>query len=203
MYKKLIIEESEKIHIKNLYGLNEQEVSNPILLDLLKKALELSKNGDNDKPDLDNLSKTPLTKTTSDDDFYKKILDGVDAPVTPENMKFLYAWRQAEGGKAKNNPFNTTQPKPNSTFYNCLKQRNNGCVSGVRNYQTEQDGVDATIQTLKNGRYQGILNALKKGDSAIDVGMALKNSPWGTGELAIKVLKGYESGATPKPQDIA
>ena len=50
---------------------------------------------------------TPLTKTTPDDEFYKSILKGIGAPISDENMKFFYAWRQAEGGKAKNNPFNT------------------------------------------------------------------------------------------------
>jgi hypothetical protein len=161
-----------------------------------------------DHPQFDDIMKSigdqkPLTTKTSDDDFYKKVLEGIGAPVTPENMKFLYAWRQAEGGKAKNNPFNTTQSKPNSTFYNCLKKGISGCVAGVRNYATEQDGIDATIKTLKNGRYTNIINALKKGDSAQNVAMALKNSPWGTGELALKVVRGYDSGSSPKPPTIA
>ena len=44
----------------------------------------------------------------SDDEVYAEILRGIDAPVTAENLKFLKAWRQAEGGRASNNPFNTT-----------------------------------------------------------------------------------------------
>lgn len=145
----------------------------------------------------------PLTKTTTDDEFYKSILKGVGAPITDENMKFLYAWRQAEGGSARNNPFNTTQAKPNSTFYNCLKKGISGCKSGVRNYMTTQDGIDATIKTLKNGRYQNIINALQSGKSAEQAALALKSSPWGTGQLALKVLNGYNSGSTPKPPKIA
>jgi hypothetical protein len=146
---------------------------------------------------------TPLTKTTSDDEFYKSILKGVGAPITDENMKFMYAWRQAEGGKAKNNPFNTTQSKPNSTFYNCLKKGISGCQSGVRNYMSSRDGIDATIRTLQNGRYRNILDALKKGTSAEQTAMALKASPWGTGQLALKVVQGYNSGSSPKPPQIA
>jgi len=144
----------------------------------------------------------PLTKTTSDDEFYKSILKGVGAPITDENMKFLYAWRQAEGGKARNNPFNTTQPKPNSTFYNCLKKGVSGCKSGVRNYMSSQDGIDATIKTLKNGRYQNIISALQSGASAEKTAMALKSSPWGTGQLALKVVQSYNSGSSPKPPQI-
>ena len=146
---------------------------------------------------------TPLTKTTTDDEFYKSILKGLGAPITDENMKFFYAWRQAEGGKARNNPFNTTQSKPGSTFYNCLKKGVSGCKSGVRNYLSSQDGIDATVRTIKNGRYQNIINALKSGDSAEKSAQALKSSPWGTGELALKVVRGYNSGSSPKPPKIA
>jgi hypothetical protein len=146
---------------------------------------------------------TPLTKTTTDDEFYKSILKGIGAPITDENMKFFYAWRQAEGGKARNNPFNTTQSKPGSTFYNCLKKGVSGCKSGVRNYLSSQDGIDATVRTIKNGRYQNIINALKSGDSAEKSAQALKSSPWGTGELALKVVRGYNSGSSPKPPKIA
>ena len=146
---------------------------------------------------------TPLTKTTTDDEFYKSILKGIGAPITDENMKFFYAWRQAEGGKARNNPFNTTQSKPGSTFYNCLKKGVSGCKSGVRNYLSSQDGVDATVRTIKNGRYQNIINSLKSGDNAEKSALALKSSPWGTGELALKVVRGYNSGSSPKPPKIA
>lgn len=145
----------------------------------------------------------PLTKTTSDDEFYKSVLKGLGAPVTDENMKFLYAWRQAEGGKARNNPFNTTQAKPGSSFYNCLKKGISGCKAGVRNYANSQDGIDATIKTLKNGRYQNIINSLKSGKSAEQSALALKSSPWGTGELVLKVVRGYNSGSSPKPPKIA
>lgn len=146
---------------------------------------------------------TPLTKTTTDDEFYKSILKGIGAPITDENMKFFYAWRQAEGGKARNNPFNTTQSKPGSTFYNCLKKGVSGCKSGVRNYLSSQDGIDATVRTIKNGRYQNIINSLKSGNSAEKSALALKSSPWGTGELALKVVRGYNSGSSPKPPKIA
>jgi len=181
-----------------------QAIKSGIGQSLLGLALgddEIDMNLDTSSTTSDQIS--PLTKTTSDDEFYKSILKGLGAPVTDENMKFLYAWRQAEGGKAKNNPFNTTQAKPNSTFYNCLKKGISGCKSGVRNYMNSKDGIDATIKTIKNGRYQNIINALKSGDSAEKTALALKSSPWGTGELALKVVRGYNTGSSPKPPKIA
>ena len=73
-----------------------------------------------------------------DEEVYKTILLDLGVNPTPEKMKFLYAWRQAESGTptnpshhvASNNPFNTTwsygdgstsSPAP---FYNCLKHKN-------------------------------------------------------------------------------
>jgi hypothetical protein len=181
-----------------------QAIKTGLAKNILQNTLGID-NVDMDQEDSSTTSSdvTPLTKTTTDDEFYKSILKGIGAPITDENMKFFYAWRQAEGGKARNNPFNTTQSKPGSTFYNCLKKGVSGCKSGVRNYLSSQDGVDATVRTIKNGRYQNIINSLKSGDSAEKSALALKSSPWGTGELALKVVRGYNSGSSPKPPKIA
>lgn len=139
-----------------------------------------------------------------DDNFYKSILKGIGAPITDENMNFMYAWRQSEGGEAKNNPFNTTYHKPGATFYNCLSKNSEGkCINGVKNYQEDLDGIQATIDTLKNGKYDKIINSLKLGDDSIRTSIELKNSPWGTGDLTMKVLKGYKSGSIPNPPKIA
>lgn len=184
-----------------------QSIAQAIKSGIGRSLLGLALGDEDIEVDQDSRSSTsdevaPLTKTTTDDEFYKSILKGIGAPITDENMKFFYAWRQAEGGKAKNNPFNTTQPKPNSTFYNCLKKGISGCKAGVRNYMSSRDGIDATVKTIKNGRYQNIIDALKSGDSAEKAAQALKSSPWGTGQLALKVVQGYNSGATPKPPQI-
>jgi hypothetical protein len=142
----------------------------------------------------------------SDDEFYKGILNCLNAPITKENMMFLYAWRQAEGGSAKNNPFNTTKSKSNSTFYNCLKKDNlGGCSSGVRNYSTRRDGIEATCDTLKLPQYQSLVSQLKSGESTAkemaNNQQALKT--WGTGSLISQVVDGYLAGYQPKPKPIS
>jgi hypothetical protein len=181
-----------------------QAIKTGLAKNILQNTLGIDNlNMDQDDSSTTSSEVTPLTKTTTDDEFYKSILKGLGAPITDETMKLFYAWRQAEGGKARNNPFNTTQSKPGSTFYNCLKKGVSGCKSGVRNYLSSQDGVDATVRTIKNGRYQNIINSLKSGDSAEKSALALKSSPWGTGELALKVVRGYNSGSSPKPPKIA
>lgn len=90
------------------------------------------------------------------DEFYKKILTKLGAPITPGNMIFMKAWRQAEGGSAIYNPWNTIQGGyPGATKYNDKP--------GVKNYTRLEDGIDATYKTITNGIYPNIVAALKKG----------------------------------------
>jgi len=136
---------------------------------------------------------TQISKPSlSDDEVYEAILTGVGAPITKENMKFMYAWRQGEGAKAAFNPFNTTKKKEKSTFYNCLSRKNNKCVGGVRNYSSQQEGIDATIETLKLSYYTCITDGLKNDIGAKKIARQCKSAlkTWGTGELVAKVLDG-------------
>jgi len=136
---------------------------------------------------------------TSDDEIYKKILTGIGAPHTKENMKFFYAWRQAEGGKAKYNPFNTTKKMEGSTFYNCLKRKSGKCSGGVRNYKSESQGVDATIKTLKLDFYDCITDGLKGDIGARKISRKCRKElkTWGTGDLVATVLDGKSLKPTP------
>ena len=59
---------------------------------------------------------------------------------------------------------------------------------GVKNYASYQDGIAANVHALTNGRYANILSALGAGNSAVAVAQAIKDSPWGTGGLVLKVL---------------
>jgi len=71
----------------------------------------------------------------------------------------MQAWREAEGGRASYNPFNVTRKtirgRKNDMFaYNSV---------GVQNYRTFEDGVQATVETLKLSYYTGIVEGLKEG----------------------------------------
>lgn len=139
--------------------------------------------------------KTDLSNAT-DKEFYQELLKKVDAPVTDENLKFMYAWRQSEGKAGKFNPFNTTQKMPGATNFNSV---------GVKNYTSKQDGLEATVKTLKNGRYNCILDGLKNdiGAKKISTKCLSDLKTWGTGDLVAKVVSSYESGSKPKPQSLA
>jgi hypothetical protein len=99
-------------------------------------------------------------------------------PLTACNVAAVTDWESAEGGNWQNsataNPLNTTMPEPGSHAINS---------AGVQAYPSWPVGFTATVATLSNGDYPGILAALRAGDSAQAVAAAVGASPWGTGDF--------------------
>jgi hypothetical protein len=102
------------------------------------------------------VTKYETTDFTSaeNEQMFKDILTKIGAPTTAGNLLWMKAWRKAEGGDATYNPWNSTQVKDTANNYN---------KNGVQNYFNYNDGIDATVATLTNGRYPTILKALKVG----------------------------------------
>ena len=202
MSKKFIITEEERNNIKSLYNINEDIVQDVMtgVGEYIDKRMKQPggpfANQSTDTSSSKSDSSLLPNKTTSDDDFYKSILKCVGAKPTKDNMSFMYAWRQAEGGKASNNPFNTTHKMPGSTKYQ-------GNTHGVQNYKNSEDGIQATCKTLNNGRYKDIVNGLKNDVGLFELSRMKGLKTWGTGELLAKVADGYLKGSSPKPQSIA
>jgi len=109
------------------------------------------------------------------------LLDALGAPVTHENIRGLSAWIGAEAHNASaRNPLATTMGAPGATVVN---------DHGVRAYPSDLIGIDATVRTLRNGRYGDIVFALAAGDSAPRLVAAVAASPWGTGDNAVLRLQ--------------
>ena len=85
--------------------------------------------------------------------FYVSVLAGIGAPVTYNNLSILKAWQATEGGRALNNPLNTTQHAAGSWSFNS---------AGVQNYPDVPTGVAATVHTLLNGHYPYIVDAFRR-----------------------------------------
>jgi hypothetical protein len=198
---KKLITETERNQIIKMNSLNENWFSDILdtvkksdtFQDMKKKFEELTGVDFDEKEESGEVTQEyknyKITEPSYEDKkMYKKILEKLDAPVTKENLVFLYAWRQAEGAKATYNPFNTTQSFEGSTFWNCLKKEGDNCKGGVRNYKTEEDGIDATVKTLTNGRYECIVNGLKKNKGAKEIAKCSSLDTWGTKEGITKVL---------------
>lgn len=109
------------------------------------------------------------------------LLSSLGLPMTKANRSFLQAWQAHEGGTASYNPLNTTQGAQGATSYNSV---------GVKNFTSAQQGLSATVQTLRNGYYPGILRALQSGNPQWTPELAKNLNTWGTGS---GWMKGYKS----------
>lgn len=122
--------------------------------------------------------------SVNDDNFYRAILRMLGANETPEKMKFLKAWRQAEGGQADYNPFNTTKKMK-------VKGIRNYNSAGVKEYPNPATGLAATVATLKLPYYQHLVAMLK--DDSVTAEQLAKCPDlhtWGTGDGVEQVLAG-------------
>lgn len=162
--------------------------------EMLNKLIDLLKEKGVKSEDLKKNIDTVNVNDLEDKNFYAKLLENLEAPITDENMKFMYAWRQAEGKGGTYNPFNTTWNMPGSTTMNS---------AGVRNYKTIEDGLVATVKTLKNGRYDCIVNGLKNDIGASNIARCESLKTWGTGDLVAKVVNSYNNGANPNIASLA
>lgn len=162
--------------------------------EMLNKLIELLKDKGVTSEDLGKLVDKVDLEGLVDQNFYAKLLENLGAPVSEENLKFLYAWRQSEGKAGKFNPFNTTWDLPGSTNFNSV---------GVKNYQTLGDGMVATIKTLKNGRYNCIVDGLRNDIGADNIAKCESLKTWGTGDLVGKVVTSYNAGSNPKIKELA
>ena len=108
---------------------------------------------------------------------------------TEENAQALCAWQLAEGSRARWNPWDTTLYVPGAQPYNTF----DGGRLHVWNYDSENQGIWAFLETLYNGPYEGIREALHQGTEAAAVAAAVCASPWGTGnfERLLDQVKAY------------
>lgn len=189
----------------SLLGLGDKPQSDSDLKDVLRIPEKSS----------DEYSKKELKKfysdINSDDEFYGKVLWGLNIPITTHNLNFMKLWRIAEMGTessnnkktATNNPLNTTQPS-----YADSEQSNYNSV-GVKNYSRPEYGVEATIKTLKNGYYDCILDGLRKQipyEQIADCKTGKSTKPamdvWGTTAKHMKnVIRSYK-GKSVEPKQI-
>jgi hypothetical protein len=111
-------------------------------------------------------------------DWASALLGRLGYPATPANVSAIVAWEAAEGGhwhnNASYNPLNTTQGAPDAVPINSV---------GVKAYSSWDEGLTATVQTLQNGYYPGVLAALSAGSDPYAVSSAVGASPWGTGDF--------------------
>jgi hypothetical protein len=132
-------------------------------------------------------------------DFARAVLSQIGAPLTQDNIDAMVGWETAEGGNWNNdaayNPLNTTEAEPGAG--------NTGTQGNIKVYRSWQQGISATVSTLTNGAYGGILAAFRKGNDPQGVAAAIGSSPWGTSSglvsQTIAAASGQSYTTTPIP----
>ncbi|MGZ4211384.1 MAG: hypothetical protein ACXVQX_12420 [Actinomycetota bacterium] len=91
--------------------------------------------------------------------------------ISRNNLVVIVAWETAEYTSARWNPLATTFPMPGATSYNS---------SGVRNYVSLDQGLDATVKTLSRSGfgYESILSNLKQSADPMTTAKAINASSW-------------------------
>lgn len=105
-------------------------------------------------------------------EFTRAVLIRLSAPIDGMRLAFGVAWAAYESTDAKNNPWATTEKVTGSTKFN---------DDGVQNYETFEQGVDATVATLLQVPYAQLVRDLRNPDASLrELRGALNASPWGS-----------------------
>jgi hypothetical protein len=114
------------------------------------------------------------------DEFAKGLLDKLGAEHTQANIDAIKIWAKKEGGGvwgAKGgayNPLNTTLKMDGASNFN---------PAGVKNYQSMEQGIEATYQTLTGNAsesrgYDKIVSLMRSGASREQIISAISTSSW-------------------------
>lgn len=122
-------------------------------------------------------------------EWAKMILNSLGYQDQANSEVALVCWMVKEGGTAggESNPLNTKEPWPKA------KQLPNGIYA----YDSDDDGLAATVKTLKNGYYNAILTALKNNVDYVTTCRYVDSSKWGTkGATTVAIGVKASGGAT-------
>jgi hypothetical protein len=100
------------------------------------------------------------------------ILNSLGATDTQNSEMALVCWMVKEGGTSggSSNPLNTKEPWPKAKRL----------ANGVYAYDSDNDGLAATVKTLKNGYYDAIVHALRNDTDYVTTCRYIDSSVWGT-----------------------
>jgi peptidoglycan hydrolase CwlO-like protein len=122
--------------------------------------------------------------TISYGEWAAALLVGINASTSRNNLVAVVAWEASEGTDATWNPLATTFDEPGASTYNS---------SGVKNYISKGQGIDATVGTLNVGGhgYAPILANLRGGAPSMDSARAINRSDWCSGCAGGSYVTGY------------
>ncbi|MEX0874540.1 MAG: hypothetical protein WD646_00035 [Actinomycetota bacterium] len=127
--------------------------------------------------------------TISYGEWASSFLGSLGAPAIRNNMIAVVAWEAAEGTQATWNPLATTKDMPGATRYNS---------HGVKNYLSKEQGVEASILTLRlpNRGYEPVIARLRAGAEAMKTAEAIRDSLWCSGCAGGTYVVGFIEAVT-------
>jgi hypothetical protein len=119
---------------------------------------------------------------------------GNNDPDQPTQVA-LETWFRAEGGGFGNiaafNPLNTTKRMPGSHAINSV---------GVQAYTSDEQGIQATAETIEQNNFIGIHLELVGGTTCPRLARVVASGPWGTGDFSH--LCPVQPTPQPSPEDL-
>lgn len=101
------------------------------------------------------------------------LLAGIQAPITPGNVQFVYDWEKSEGGGGAYNPLNVG-PDPSDPSLTTTGSQYGG---GAADYAGWTEGLQGSVDYLNMSNYAAVKQALVNNDPA-SAAQALWASPW-------------------------
>jgi hypothetical protein len=109
--------------------------------------------------------------------FSRAVLASLGLSTTQSAVTDFNAWQQAEGQWTASGNYNAAQMhNPLNTRLNLPGSSNLGGLT--TSYPTWAEGIQATVQTLKQANMSPVLQALSKSDNLSAFSSALESTPW-------------------------
>ena len=121
------------------------------------------------------------------------VMQSLGGPFSGTTLEALELWADSEGvPDSWNNPLATTLSGYGGTDVNS---------AGVKKYPSEQDGIDATVATLRGGPYGAVISAIKGNKGLEAIWSAVNASPWcggcQSGKYPVALYDAIVGGAPP------
>jgi hypothetical protein len=127
-------------------------------------------------------TQAPPIEGVTRSDWAIALLGRLGVPNSVNNEQSIVAWETQENGPQWN-PLGSKQ----------TIQGSRDAGGGIQIYPSLNAGLEATVQTLRNGRYTAILNALHNSMNPTATAAAIVASPWGTGPGVVTVAASYRA----------
>jgi hypothetical protein len=141
--------------------------------------------------------------TVTIEEYSVEQLLNISKPTSVNNIMSMVAWAASENSEATWNSWDTERVEAGDTDFNS---------AGVKNYDSQAEGLAAFKATILNGDYADILACFDASDPPAVTCSVITNSPWGSQpvpQLVALVLSDYThyatkpvAGSTPSDQPI-